>query len=93
MKFMLMMNVPHDTGDYQRSSQPAFGAKGRIGPCQLQTAIAALHDAAPTTGQTDWAQIDALCGLLQRMSVNPMVALNRAVATAMIEAARLASRR
>ena len=60
-------------------------AKGSIGPYQLQAAVAALHDQAPTTGQTDWAQIDALYGLLQRMSDNPMVALNRAVATAMVE--------
>ena len=60
-------------------------AKGRIGPYQLQAAVAALHDEAPTTAQTDWAQIDALYGLLERMSDNPMVALNRAVATAMVE--------
>ena len=61
-------------------------AKGSIGPYQLQAAVAALHDQAPTTGQTDWAQIDALYGLLQRMSDNPMVALNRAVATARFSA-------
>jgi predicted RNA polymerase sigma factor len=60
-------------------------AKGRIGPYQLQAAIAALHDQAEATAQTDWAQIDALYGLLERMSDNPMVTLNRAVATAMVE--------
>ena len=60
-------------------------AQGRIGPYQLQAAIAALHDQAETTAQTDWAQIDALYGLLERMSDNPMVTLNRAVATAMVE--------
>jgi len=60
-------------------------AKGRIGSYQLQAAIAALHDQAPSTDATDWAQIDALYGLLQQMSDNPMVALNRAVATAMVE--------
>ncbi len=59
-------------------------AQGRVGPYQLQAAIAALHDQAPTTEQTDWAQIDALYGLLQRMSDNPMVTLNRAVARAMV---------
>jgi predicted RNA polymerase sigma factor len=59
--------------------------KGRVGPYQLQAAIAALHDQAPSTGQTDWAQIHALYGLLERMSDNPMVSLNRAVAAAMVE--------
>jgi RNA polymerase sigma factor (sigma-70 family) len=61
--------------------------KGRIGPYQLQAAIAALHDEAPSTEHTDWAQIAALYGLLDRMSDNPMVALNRAVAMAMVEGA------
>jgi RNA polymerase sigma factor (sigma-70 family) len=61
--------------------------KGRIGSYQLQAAIAALHDQAPSTERTDWAQIDALYGLLERMSDNPMVTLNRAVATAMVEGA------
>jgi RNA polymerase sigma factor (sigma-70 family) len=60
-------------------------SQGRVGPYQVQAAIAALHDEAPTAGQTDWAQISALYGLLERMSDNPMVALNRAVATAMVE--------
>jgi len=60
-------------------------ARGQVGPYQLQAAIAALHDQAQTPEQTDWAQISALYGLLERMSDNPMVALNRAVATAMVE--------
>jgi RNA polymerase sigma factor (sigma-70 family) len=60
-------------------------AKGRIGPYQLQAVIAALHDQAKTTDETDWSQIEALYDLLQRMSDNPMIALNRAVATAMLE--------
>jgi len=60
-------------------------AQGQVGPYQLQAAIAALHDQAPGTEQTDWAQIKALYELLQRMSDNPMVALNHAVATAMVE--------
>ena len=59
--------------------------QGCIGPYQLQAAIAALHDQAQTTQTTDWAQIAALYGLLERMSDNPMVALNRAVAIAMVE--------
>lgn len=59
-------------------------AKAQVGPYQIQAAIAALHDQAQTTEQTDWAQIDALYGLLERMSDNPMITLNRAVATAMV---------
>lgn len=56
-----------------------------IGPYQLQAAIAAMHDRAGTAEQTDWAQIQTLYGLLLRISDNPMVALNHAVATAMVE--------
>ncbi|MEO8019392.1 MAG: sigma-70 family RNA polymerase sigma factor [Pseudomonadota bacterium] len=60
-------------------------AQGQIGVYQLQAAIAALHDQSPTTESADWAQIHALYLLLERMSDNPMVRLNRAVATAMVE--------
>lgn len=61
-------------------------SKGQVGPYQLQAAIAALHDEALSADQTDWAQISALYGLLERMSGdNPMIALNRAVALAMVE--------
>jgi RNA polymerase sigma factor (sigma-70 family) len=56
-----------------------------IGPYQLQAAIAALHDQADTPEQTDWAQIKDLYGVLLRINDNPMVALNHAVATAMVE--------
>ena len=59
--------------------------QGRVGPYQLQAAIAALHDEAASTEQTDWAQIHALYGLLERMGNNPMVTLSRAVAAAMVE--------
>jgi len=59
-------------------------SKGAIGPYQLQAAIAALHDEAPRAEETDWPQILALYGLLMRMSDNPMVTLNHAVATAMV---------
>ena len=61
---------------------------GAVGPYQLQAAIAALHDEAPTAGQTDWPQVLALYTLLERMSDNPMVALNRAVAAAMVHGPR-----
>ncbi|WP_446746291.1 RNA polymerase sigma factor [Sphaerimonospora cavernae] len=59
-------------------------ARGAIGPYQLQAAIAALHDEAATAAETDWPQILALYGLLERMSDNPVVSLNRAVAAAMV---------
>lgn len=62
-------------------------ARGAVGPYQLQAAIAALHDEAATAGETDWPQILALYGLLERMSDNPMVSLNRAVAAAMVHGA------
>jgi RNA polymerase sigma factor (sigma-70 family) len=59
-------------------------AKGSVGEYQLQAAIAAVHDDAARPEETDWPQILALYGLLERMSGNPMVALNRAVAAAMV---------
>ncbi|MFF4168545.1 RNA polymerase sigma factor [Streptomyces sp. NPDC001744] len=58
--------------------------KGRVGPYQLQAAIAAVHDEAGSAGETDWPQILALYDLLERTGPNPMVTLNRAVAVAMV---------
>jgi RNA polymerase sigma factor (sigma-70 family) len=60
-------------------------AKGAVGTYQLQAAVAALHDEAVRHEDTDWAQIAGLYGLLMQMSDNPMVALNHAVAIAMVE--------
>lgn len=60
-------------------------SQGRVGPYQVQAAIAALHDQAQTTEGADWAQINAFYLLLERMIHNPMITLNRAVATAMVE--------
>ena len=59
-------------------------AKGSVGEYQLQAAIAAVHDEAPRAEDTDWPQILALYGMLQRLTDNPMVALNHAIATAMV---------
>ncbi len=59
--------------------------KGAVGEYQLQAAIAAVHDEAETAEETDWPQILALYGLLERMTGNPMVTLNRAVAAAMVD--------
>ena len=58
--------------------------KGAIGSYTLQAAIAAVHDEAPRAEDTDWPQILALYDLLRRMSDNPMVLLNHAVAAAMV---------
>ena len=62
--------------------------KGSVGPYQLQAAIAAVHDEAARTEDTDWPQILALYELLERMSDNPMIALNHAVAAAMVHGPR-----
>ena len=59
-------------------------AHAPIGPYQLQAAIAAVHDEAPTSADTDWRQILGLYDLLERLAPNPMVTLNRAVAVAMV---------
>jgi len=61
--------------------------KGAVGPYQLQAAIAAVHDEAARADDTDWPQILALYDLLRRMSDNPMVALNHAIAAAMVHGA------
>ncbi|MFO0706785.1 MAG: RNA polymerase sigma factor [Nitrospira sp.] len=55
----------------------------RIGPYTLQAAIAAVHAAAPSAADTDWAQIVALYDLLARVEPSPVIELNRAVAVAM----------
>jgi RNA polymerase sigma factor (sigma-70 family) len=57
--------------------------RGGTGPYQLQAAIAAIHDEAPSADATDWPQIVALYEVLLGLSDNPVVALNHAVAVAM----------
>jgi RNA polymerase sigma factor (sigma-70 family) len=56
-----------------------------IGPYQVQAAIAAVHAEAEWAEDTDWRQIVVLYELLDRISPNPMVTLNRAVAVAMVQ--------
>lgn len=63
-------------------------SSGAVGEYQLQAAIAALHDEARRSEDTDWAQILALYGLLTRMSDNPMAALNQSIAFAMVNGPR-----
>jgi RNA polymerase sigma-70 factor (ECF subfamily) len=55
----------------------------RPGPYQLQAAIAALHASAPDGDHTDWPQIAALYGELERVAPSPVIAVNRAVAVGM----------
>jgi RNA polymerase sigma factor (sigma-70 family) len=57
--------------------------RGQVGEYQVQAAIAAVHDQAARPGDTDWPDVLSLYGLLERMTGNPMVTLNRAVAAAM----------
>jgi RNA polymerase sigma factor (sigma-70 family) len=58
--------------------------RGNVGAFQLQAAIAALHDEAPSVAATDWPQILALYDVLRRLADNPAVELNRVVALAMV---------
>jgi RNA polymerase sigma factor (sigma-70 family) len=59
-------------------------SSGSLGVYQIQAAIAAVHDEAPSADETDWPQILALYDVLKRISDNPMVNLNRAIAVAMV---------
>ena len=59
-------------------------SRGAVGFYQLQAAIASLHDEAACAEDTDWPQILALYTVLERLSDNPMVALNHAIAAAMV---------
>jgi RNA polymerase sigma factor (sigma-70 family) len=56
----------------------------RLGPYQIQAAIAAVHDEAASAEETDWPQILALFQLLETIAPGPMVTLNRVVAVAMV---------
>jgi predicted RNA polymerase sigma factor len=62
--------------------------RGATGPYQLQAAIAAVHDEAPSAEATDWPQIMALYELLMQISDNPVVTLNHTVAVAMVRGPR-----
>ncbi|MGA7122613.1 MAG: sigma-70 family RNA polymerase sigma factor [Polyangiaceae bacterium] len=58
--------------------------RGSVGSYLTQAAIAAVHDEAPRAEDTDWPQIVALYGVLMQISDNPVIALNHAVAVAMV---------
>ncbi|MGV2983928.1 RNA polymerase sigma factor [Microbacterium sp. AGC85] len=59
--------------------------RGEVGEYQLQAAIAAVHDQAPTYADTDWPRIAGLYRALGRLADNPIVGLNAAVAVAMTQ--------
>jgi predicted RNA polymerase sigma factor len=85
--------IPLDEQDRSRWNQERISegrrileralAQGAVGQYQVQAAIAALHDEAPSTEATDWPQILALYDLL-RLQDSPMVRLSRAIALAMV---------
>ncbi|MEY8038945.1 RNA polymerase sigma factor [Saccharopolyspora cebuensis] len=63
-------------------------ATAPLGPYQLHAAIAAVHAESPSAEETDWPQVLALYELLQELAPSPVVALNRAVAAAMVHGPR-----
>ncbi len=58
---------------------------GKLGPYQLQAALAAVHARAKTPAETDWRQMEALYALLEREMPSPVVTLNRAVAVGKVQ--------
>jgi RNA polymerase sigma factor (sigma-70 family) len=86
--------IPLDEQDRGKWDRAAIGegtaliamvlTKGAVGRYQLEAAIAALHDEAESVAATDWPQILKLYGALQRLTDNPMVRLNAAIAAAMV---------
>ena len=64
--------------------------RGAPGPYALQAAIAAEHCRAARPEDTDWANILRLYTELERQQPTPIIALNRAVAVAMVEGPRQA---
>ena len=87
--------IPLDAQDRNRWDRAAIAegtallectlARGATGPYQVQAAIAALHDEAPSTDATDWGQILALYDVLVAMTDSPMARLSRAIARAMVD--------
>ncbi len=82
-----------DRGEISEGLELVSGAfdQGVAGPYLLQAAIAALHDESPTIKATDWVRIEGLYEQLATISDNPVIALNHAVAVAMVRALPRAS--
>ncbi|MFE7312545.1 RNA polymerase sigma factor [Streptomyces sp. NPDC057555] len=60
-------------------------SRARVGPYQLQAAIAAVHGEAAHAADTDWPQIVRLYRLLMEADPGPMATLGHAVAVSMVE--------
>lgn len=71
--------------DEGRGILAAAVAQEAVGEYQLQAAIAAEHARARSVEETDWREIDALYGLLEQVTGNPLVSLNRAIARSRVE--------
>jgi len=56
----------------------------RVGPYQIEAAIAAVHAEAPSWDETDWPQLLALYELLESVDPSPVVRLNRAIILARV---------
>ncbi|MFJ7967745.1 RNA polymerase sigma factor [Streptomyces sp. NPDC096324] len=73
-------------GTRGKGAQPGASARrGRPGAYRLQAAIAAVHATAGRAQDTDWPQIHGLYEVLEHVTGNPLVTLNRAVALAMAD--------
>ena len=73
-----------DRGGHGAGHRGAARRRARPGRFALQAAIAAVHAEAPSYGETDWPQVLGLYDELMRAWPTPVVALNRAVAHAMV---------
>jgi predicted RNA polymerase sigma factor len=67
-------------------------AMHRLGPYQIEAAIAACHVEAPSFESTDWVQVVALYDLLLEIEPSPVVRLNRALAIWRVAGAQAALR-
>ena len=63
----------------------AEALRGGPGPYAVQASIAAVHCQAARPEDTDWPQILRLYSVLEQIQPSPVVALNRAVAVAMVQ--------
>lgn len=69
----------------------SLGLTGGVAdPYQLQAAIAACHDQAPSFAETDWPEIVRLYRILAEVHPNPVVTINAAVAMAEVEGSQAA---
>lgn len=89
-RLLLLEEQDRSRWDHQaiaEGSELVVGAlrRGRPGRFALQAAIAAVHAEAPTYEETDWREVLGLYDTLLVVWPSPVVALNRAVAVAMVQ--------